>query len=1141
MHVNAHNWFHSEARSRKQASSMRPCPPRTTPWHVQVSGQQKFSIAWATGHSGLVYVATVHADDAHHLKNKKEFHKIAEDYLMNAPADVPDVAKSVDWRRKHGSKRSSEKGEVPGVRTITTIGKPAPDGKPFRDMVSRAPLSCSAEEIEAIKECKKEISCLGAKVSAKVFGNACKFCINENRAESETKCVTKEGASCNAAEIARLTKCDGNRPCIGAVMSSISSASCKLCIKEKEDNAAFQCAPPCADDEVAQILACNDQDCMNKLRDGYMDDAGEEVASTLKATCRECVGIYGMNAKANCKPGASRSFAGVLSKVVSDVNMATGFNLWNYKEERLADDVRKTYKSNKYPWLLSLAKVHISESNFGEFDILTMQIPPGSKPGHYIVHWDWSGYNDCVDVELRSKDVVNINGDGTGKYIYQQYDHCQYTERKRLISTCNLVDPTVQSCLDNNRDYGGSGKDFRVGVNSMPMINPSNVPDFFKDVAGHATTNVPWDDALCRVGDALKLKQKEQTINFGDWETKWKSRSTKKDNVNCGQIKNFKGYKEGTEHVFSIPKVNDMPNMRAAAEMCSTMAKCTGIATKPDLNSKWFLCQSFTDGGDFNGWEKQAAYQGTGGKSNLDTFNDENENNWDVLHQISFQKPGLNKPEGWLIDEGEMYGTKGGAKYGWVHCKHEDDPEAATSRDNKIKRNKAWATQRNVDDTSHTPFTSWAKNTHKTCQDPTQGAPTCPDQYQDWGYTTTDPVNPPPGCIRNKWELDIANGWYKIELYSEKKDHGNEGCAVEGRRMWTYPYPMCTKGNEGNLEKCYDVEKTPGRTYVQVTDGKLTFEDMGYSFRTSSQAYSCWSLMGMRVFKMKDANKSPFPKAWIPGTTGPWMQVELEKSTNIGAISLQQIPEDNAHTGMTSMFGPSCAGGWLFNGDHCVDLPNNRARSRAKAILAMTSGYHDQDGHGAIVRVSDKPCKGTSCPGEICGRIIKPVMDNGHVSGTRQVNNEARVYLKQMVLRHMVDCKGKKGKYVSIQLDGDNRILTHGLQFEVSHNSALDDPEKYKDKHVCYGVAAPPVSAATPEMRFSSDPEDPVFYSSCFSREKELYFLPPEDGKINPPPQPYIFEDQCLDCESYKNGQQQTPNVPAVWKFSDPSQCFRCD
>lgn len=518
-------------------------------------------------------------------------------------------------------------------------------------------------------------------------------------------------------------------------------------------------------------------------------------------------------------------------------------------------------------------------------------------------------------------------------------------------------------------------------------------------------------------------------------------------------------------------------------------------------------------------YEKKDEYKSKG-KSYLDAFHDANLQNWEIHTQVSFQEPGLTTtlPAGFVKDEGEMYGNRNGKQYGWTGCKHECP---ATSRPNK----RCWGKSSNG---GTGVYDTYAMNTFQTCHtDP--ATESCKDTMQDWGYTDTDPVEPPEGCTRNKWELKINNGWYKIEAHSIRKDHGNEGCAFEGRRPWGYPYPL----------NGYDNEKTPGRTYVEVKDGKLTFEDMGYSLFTSSQGYTCWALSVLKVYKLK-AGSVPYPKAWVPSTTGPWMQVELDKSEPIGAVTFQQLPEYQGHYRESNMFDTTCAGGWLFHGDSCVDAPqDNRARGMEGSILAYTSGYHDQSNRGAIVRVSDQPCSGTNCPGEVCGKVIKTVIDNQHVSGTRQIDNEHRLYLKPMVLRHVIDCKGKKGKYVSIQLDGNDRILTHGMKMQVSHNSPLDDPAKYKDKMVCYGVAAVDQSPATPEIRISADPEDPVFYSTCLMREKELSFLAPEAGELKLPPEPYVFEDKCLECENFKDNTNFTSLVPHWWRFAD--KCHHCD
>merc|ERR1712130_805145 len=96
---------------------------------------------------------------------------------------------------------------------------------------------------------------------------------------------------------------------------------------------------------------------------------------------------------------------------------------------------------------------------------------------------------------------------------------------------------------------------------------------------------------------------------------------------------------------------------------------------------------------------------------------------------------------------------------------------------------------------------------------------------------------------------------------------------------------------------------------------------------------------------------------------------------------------------------------------------------------------------------------------------------------------------------------------------------------------------------VCYGVNAR-VAQSLPvplmETVVSDDPEDPVFYSTCFVREEEIIWEP--TGKEQQPsPSKWKFDRGCIDCTLYsKNNAPGHPDfVVPSWAISD--QCFDCD
>ena len=103
------------------------------------------------------------------------------------------------------------------------------------------------------------------------------------------------------------------------------------------------------------------------------------------------------------------------------------WNLFEYPLEHLreAGDVRLDYKSAKHPWIEFVWQAPMSYSEFQDFDQIQMRMPEGADPGHYVLQWDWNGYNDCVDIELRSLEVEFPYGKGSSNLVYKRTDHCQ--------------------------------------------------------------------------------------------------------------------------------------------------------------------------------------------------------------------------------------------------------------------------------------------------------------------------------------------------------------------------------------------------------------------------------------------------------------------------------------------------------------------------------------------------------------------------------------------------------------------------------------------------------------------------------------------------------------------------------------------
>ena len=117
---------------------------------------------------------------------------------------------------------------------------------------------------------------------------------------------------------------------------------------------------------------------------------------------------------------------------------------------------------------------------------------------------------------------------------------------------------------------------------------------------------------------------------------------------------------------------------------------------------------------------------------------------------------------------------------------------------------------------------------------------------------------------------------------------------------------------------------------------------------------------------------------------------------------------------------------------------------------------------------------------------------------------------------------------------------------------------------VCYGVEAQKHhDESTPEVRVSLDPADPVFYSTCYIRERAVLFEPSHgqssstagnsvDGDSNQTNAdyqaslgdssdlpPWTFNGECLECESYDEN-RMGGQAPPVWAIRNDGICRDC-
>jgi hypothetical protein len=709
---------------------------------------------------------------------------------------------------------------------------------------------------------------------------------------------------------------------------------------------------------------------------------------------------------------------------------ANATNMYNYTDAMLVKDKRASYENPNYKWIISAARLPHLYHLPDDFDALHWVIPTQTnvQNGHIIVHWRWSGYYDCIDVDLRAGTTAVQYPDGLlnrTAHIWSQVDHCQYENPINVMTQCMEVFDTVQPCI-NALGQGDWNANNRYGLNVVPFRNPASVnPDFAGEVY------IPWRNGACSsTWNKLPGTISETAL---DWQGWLSTRAVVTAGQTCGS---------------TIEDSWDW-DLKRAVGYCVGVPTCTGISwemtsgqTVQSPGTKHFrICGGSGSSADA-AW---TLYKPTA--MNVVTYptNPVSIINFSPLSRV----PLTAAQAGMVTDAGYMYGARNGQTYGWS-CDSTVDCE--------------WCCSQYACDRGQFPAPCCQGNIDGTY---IYGAnERCPNQIDNWKY----------------FNYDIANGIYEVQTKHQGSDYLDVdigGCNVEGVRMVK------------NLN-----DPTPAgvmlTTLVEVTDGKLTFNgDAGVDA-------GCWATNWIK-FSYK-APVNTWSQIWMPApVANPVWEQNVGMPVPIGLVTIQNYEwfrDGNA---------PLCSSWWLFKGSYCY--PNK-----------ASGWFNDTSNQGAIVGVSNVSCLTGNCAGWVqCGLIQKAsnLWDN----------------------RYFVDCNGKVGQYVFVKLPGQNRYLT--LDIEAYLFAPLvpagDNPL------VCYAVEARESTTTRPEYIISLDPEDPIFYSTCYVRNPNINWLPIIGA---PPSNPdrWRFNGRCLSCNSFDRNRAQKLNfaaLPVPWVITD-GQCVDC-
>lgn len=110
-----------------------------------------------------------------------------------------------------------------------------------------------------------------------------------------------------------------------------------------------------------------------------------------------------------------------------------------------------------------------------------------------------------------------------------------------------------------------------------------------------------------------------------------------------------------------------------------------------------------------------------------------------------------------------------------------------------------------------------------------------------------------------------------------------------------------------------------------------------------------------------------------------------------------------------------------------------------------------------------------------------------------------------------VDCQGAVGTYLSIRLKGADRIFALD-SVQVNRQSPV--ATNATSAFMCYTVKPRNPSDVAGEFLTTDDPEDEIFYSTCYSREVDRTWLPSPVSAPKAAQPRWRFNGRCLSCAS---------------------------
>eukprot|EP00462_Mataza_sp_D1_P022678 CAMPEP_0175131328 /NCGR_PEP_ID=MMETSP0087-20121206/6483_1 /TAXON_ID=136419 /ORGANISM="Unknown Unknown, Strain D1" /LENGTH=1426 /DNA_ID=CAMNT_0016413609 /DNA_START=30 /DNA_END=4310 /DNA_ORIENTATION=- len=854
--------------------------------------------------------------------------------------------------------------------------------------------------------------------------------------------------------------------------------------------------------------------------DKYIDDAPASANMIKTAADKRVHGPYKRDGETETTPLTTTDPEWIPSEVEPPKN------LYRYLAGKLNNDKHVSYESTEFPWILAAHRYPIIFGAAHDYDAVRIPIPDrggvaGANANHYVVHWYWSGYSDCIDVnKWKTKTQTKIEGSpGTFGTAFYKVDHCQYQDPDMYIGKLQVVPPgsNADKCLpsieqnwhfkgDTHSDDDKSTR--RFGVQTVPITKPSKVK--------FANTAAPFDRGLPLGQPGVTLLQGKVTHDRVDW-AKWETRTTVSPDKECAKIIWTRKLTLRDAIIKCTADYRQAPLTKEERDSNVDQPQiCFGISG-PNGDLKDGKEYSFNACGDAGATAKQGrtVYQ----KKASAFPSTQLLSSPGPIRKISFQPAEFAKPAGYEVDKGDIFGDRGnGMEYGW-NCQG-----GGSFRNTQA-----------LGSTGLEAYVMFAGNGDSGTAGELKGG----DLFE----------NVCPDGSPMAWDIKVDNGIYKVwTLHNAFASNFHQGdFIIEGHRV-----PI----NRGfSWARKQDLD--PQETIAEVLDGKLTIR-----LDSGSGAYS--PLMNW-VHLQKVAEVGSRTPAWLPASDakGAFWQMELQQPEPVGVVQIGLPPWDEEDFG-DSPFGGGwkkdpykwprlagqywranprdCRAAWLFTPAYCGERGLAQLKDAPFAF-----GPFEGPNVGAEVIVHDQPCtESGGCPsgGQKCGQIKwGPECTNRWLKEKDDISTVQGIYQKKAGVKGQyckmdVKCKGATGKYIQIRLPGSGRIFGAAVKAN-RHRPKLT--AQTEGALACYGVEARKTSPTEPEFITTDDPEDMIFYSTCYVRDTPREF---EKTGNEPEPQPpqYKFHNMCLDCASYKANQGMY-NVSALtgrfWTVA--GICVDCD